>query len=370
MAFETIVGGLFYGGMPAISGNNLTTANSQLNASTHRVAMVIVVPKTGTLDKFEFRLGTVTAIGGGSVLRASFQNVDSSGQPDGTQDQYRDISTGISSGAWVAPGLMTNNGTDGGSKRSVTVGDILACVVEYQTFTTGDNINLAYLSNSNSSNAWSEVKAQYAIRYGGASWAKITNGWAILALKYNDGTYEMVSPQVFPFSGSGDTSMDTGTTPDEGGLIFQVPFTCKFRAFSGRIWCEAAASAFDIVLYDDDGTTVLSSISLLGAYLNPVNTVANAYVPMPEVTLDPDVNYRLVIKPTNTTNTSVSYLDVNAAAILDALPGGQLFHWTQRTDVGLWSQTTTRRPLINPVLSAIDVTPGGGGGGSRAAYVG
>lgn len=114
-----------------------------IDAAGEKVAIVFRAPKTGTLDRAEFKLDAVTQAPV-SGLRVSFQDVGAAdGNPDGTQDQFRTVPQGsISAGAWVVPGLMTSDGTDGGTKRSVTKGDLIAFVVEFDSFAAGDSLEV------------------------------------------------------------------------------------------------------------------------------------------------------------------------------------------------------------------------------------
>jgi hypothetical protein len=47
-------------------------------------------------------------------------------------------------------------------------------------------------------------------------------------------------------------------------------------------------------------------------------------------------------------------VDVNAADLLDVLPGGSDMHLSMRTDAGAWTDVPTRRPFIFPVFDAVD----------------
>ena len=141
MTFQPVLGGLW--GLPWSlygSGSGLTFSVSLLNSANEKWAAIIRAPRTGTLDKFECRIGTSLATFPGNGLRLSFQDVDlSTGNPDGSVDEFRVVSVSPGVNGWVTPGLMTDDGTDTGVKRSVTAGDYLACVVDFNpTYTTGD----------------------------------------------------------------------------------------------------------------------------------------------------------------------------------------------------------------------------------------
>ena len=340
MALQTFIGGLV---TPDISGLGIIPTFTQMliDASGEKAAVIFRVPKTGTLDKAEFRVGTAT-LNAASQIRVSFQDVsDVNGDPDGTQDQFRDIAgSSFTSNAWTVPGLMTSDGTDTGVKRSVTRGDLLSVVVEYSTFTAADILNVSTLTATGSG-----TSAAYGQAYPDlftAAWVKQAL-YPIVALKYDDGAYVFISTNIYPIETFNAVSFNSGSTPDERGLIFQFPSAVKV----GGAWliCDLDAVA-DVVLYDSDGTTALETVSL-----DPdQRQAANARVFFMRFPTDRELsastNYRLIAKPTSVSGITIYDFDIDAVALMDAVEGGQNWHYTQRTDAGAWSQTTTKRPWM------------------------
>ena len=368
MAFVDIPGGLwipapFVGRHddPAPSSDN----TFRIDAAGERIAFIFRVPKTGTLDKFEWHSSDST-LNAASVLRLSFQNVDlATGFPDATQDQFRDQST-LTSFGWNAPGLMTSDGTDTGTKRSVTVDDLLAAVIEFQTFTAADSVR------------WRKMVTPYSFQgifgafpypasFFASVWATVAETMPFMALKYSDGTYAQLNDWVLP-AGTGSTVINTttfnnGSTPDERGLFFQLPAPVKV---GGAWWRADLDGNADYVLYDSDGTTVLASSSL-DLNVRGAAKAGNFFIRHTPISLTASTNYRAVIKPTSVTNLSTYDFDVNAAALLDAVAGGQNWHYTSRTDAGAWTQVTTKRPFMGLLVTAIDDGAGASGGGMRLA---
>jgi hypothetical protein len=326
-----------------------------MDASAEKVALIGEVPKTGTLDKFEWRLGTVTQAPANG-LRCSFQDVSATdGAPDGTQDQYRDVTSGITSNSWVAPGLMTSDGTDGGVKRSVTQGDIIACVVEFVSFSASDNVRVAQLDTD-----IHRVVGQFPYsNHFTAAWA-VGSPTSIMVLKYNDGTYASFHPTILPVLTFNNHTMNTGTTPDEIALLFQVPFSCKIGGAGFRV---DADQDFDIILYDSDGTTPLATSSRDKDRRGSTAGINGFARFTSDVTLTINTDYRLAVKPTTASSIVLYSMDVSAAAILGAIEGGTSMSYSSRSDAGAWTPLTTRRPLIYPWLTALD--DGAGGGGSN-----
>jgi hypothetical protein len=320
-----------------------------IDANTEKHAFVFQVPKTGTLDKAEFRLGAVT-FGGSSALRVSFQDVSATdGNPDGTQDQYRDM-TSLSANAWNAPGLMTADGTDGGAKRSVTKGDILSLVMEYQTFTAADSIIFSGISTG--SVIESPLNFPYCDLFT-ASWAK-THMLPTFALKYDDGAYH-APPCCMPISALNSTAFASNSTPDERGLLFQLPFPASLEGIYFRsdldndgelVIYNSAHSAQRTVSLDKDIRSSAGGQWFTRIFSSPLDLSANT-------------DYRAVIKPTTTSN--LSTYDWDSAVSLANYIGGSTWQYTERTDAGAWTDTATKRPWMGLILSGFD---GGGGGGA------
>lgn len=335
---------LAWGAAAPAFGNNRT-----IDATAEKAGMVFQVPKTGTIDAVGFLLGTVTQAPTNG-LKVSLQDPSTTGLPDGTPDQYRVVPVGsISTGAWITTGLITSDGTDGGAKRSVTRGDVLCVVIEFSSFVAGDNLNIQERTGGLNDGAMPYVVADTG------AWAKSTNtGDPVVALKYDDGLY-YPAPRCYPMSALTTLAVNTGTTPDEIGLKFRVPVGIKV----GGLWIrrsQTAARDVTYKLYDSDGSTVLKSFVDDGDF----GSGNNRYLLFSsEVTLVANTYYRLTALPSSASSLNFYYFDVAAAGIMDAIPGGQDMHWTQRTDAGAWTDTTTRRPWMGLLIT--DITSGSGG---------
>lgn len=334
-----------------------------LNAASDKCAFVFRVPKTGTLDKAEWYLNAVSN-NPDNGLRVSFQDVDvATGLPDGTQDQYRDITGALSAATWQVPGLMTSDGTDTGTKRSVTIGDRLAIVIEFVSFVASDSVGIGVLSLP--SNFMQTLSAWVGDASTG-TYTKATATGPIFALKYDDGTYAIPGGPmgVLPISGLTSTSYNTGSTPDEYAARLSLPI--KARAIGA--WARVDANeAFDLVLYD--GTTAQRTISF--------NSVADVKSTIPGMhfgyfsssfDLTAAAAYRIAIKPTTATSIQVYRFSMNSTAIMATWGGGADWYESSRVDAGAWSDTTTNKVWAGLIIDGFDVS-GGGGGGTRG-YMG
>jgi len=80
-----------------------------------------------------------------------------------------------------------------------------------------------------------------------------------------------------------------------------------------------------------------------------------------DISLLGSTNYRVAVKPTSANNCQLRDHDLPGAVYMDAIEGGQNWHYTERTDAGAWTQTTTKRPWIGLLVTANDdgVSTGG-----------
>lgn len=346
--------------MAGLASNVPPVANHFINADGRKIAFVFQVPKTGTLDLVEFRTGTV---GGPPSIRVSFQDIDpATGSPDGTQDQYRDIT--VSTDAWHVPGVMTSDGTDGGTKRSVTVGDWLGVVFEFASFTAGHFLNLSYFQTYSVASQGAFVDGSWTATFNGTTWSKFVSA-PILALKYSDGTYAPISSWTYPINTISTVAINTSTTPDEIGLRFQFPFACQV---SGAWMRGDLGNVADLILYDA-ADNVLASFSH-----DPDIRVAgggiNKFWRFAPVDLSANTTYRLILKPTSTSSVSLYTMNLANANHLQAIDGGTEWYYTSRSDAGAWTDTNTRRPFMGLQVSGVDTAGGGGGGAFAYAFMG
>lgn len=338
------------------AGTPAFTSTGTINDANDKVAFIIQVPKTGTLDWFECRqLANTDAPDNG--LRFSFQNIGAaSGDPDGTQDQYRDVVAGFGANTWlVPPGVMTDDGTNGGVKRSVTAGDWIACVVEYVTFVAGDSVTFSQNSvGTGQSNAWST--SQYLAQFETA-WNKDFR-CAPLALKYSDSTYGVLPLAWAPILTYNATTFNNVSASPSRGIRFQLPFAARV----GGAWLRALINADCTFNLYSNADTLLASVTIDGnANAGGTSMSDNMYWFTAAVDLTANTTYRLVLTATSGSNLMIGDADLNAAALMACLPGGAQIYTTHGT-TGAWSDVTTNRTLMGLVLTGLDDGSGGGGG--------
>lgn len=333
---------------------SVTATQTLIDASGEKVAAVFPVPRTGTLDGCGVLLGNVTQAPASGVT-FSFQDVNSSGEPDGTPDQYRVVTAGLTSAAWLESGVMDDAGTGSGNKRSVTRGDLLSVVMEFTSFAASDSIRWAIQSTLGSL-----VSLPYTALYTSSAWAK-QNIAPFLVLKYSDGTYENIyfgrAPAQTSFT---NVTFSTSTTPDEVALIFTPTVPISVAGAWARVDLDGAT---DFVLYDTDGSTSLASRSFTSGPRGNANQNIVYGLFATDVLLAAGSTYRMAVKPTSTTSITLRHYTVESSAILSGQHGGSAMHYSSRTDAGSWSEVTTRRPFIGLLINKFSDGTGGGSGG-------
>ena len=164
-------------------------------------------------------------------------------------DQFR-VVTSITADTWFTTGLMTSDGTDSGTKRIVTRGELIAIVIEANA--TPISVAFACFQLAVYENVHNfPYTASFT-----TSWVK--NGHvSCVALQYDDDSYAEIWGDAIPALLITVDNVSNTTTPDEVGLKFKLPFGCKIDGY----WLKSAGRLdHDIVLYDSNGTTVLTSL--------------------------------------------------------------------------------------------------------------
>jgi hypothetical protein len=338
MSLQQLVGPLHYPGMSNALVSGTPFLSTVLDANGEKLAAIIKAPKTGDIDRVCFRLGTVTT---GDTLDVRIETVDGSGLPTGT---LWATNTNVS--------VVVASSDDGVTKEvdltavaSMTAGDVFALVIVNGSAGNMEVNNQVYGFSSETGRVF-----PYTAAFLGGAWAKeAIFGRPLCGVRYAGVGY--VWAGTWPISGHEFTGFNSGSTPDERGAYFSIPFRCEV---SGALVTSDAGGAAVVRLYDSDGTTVLRT----GAAHDPDHIGGSTTAtPFPywwaPVVLEPNTFYRITILPSGS-NTTYYDFTVASSAILDAFPGGQNFHHTSRSDGGSWTETSTRRTSIELLITALD----------------
>jgi hypothetical protein len=318
------------------STQNSSFGTFVLDAANEKAGMIFTVPKAGTISKVGFTTRTVTT---GATVDVRIETVGGDGFPTGTlwatNTNGAQVIADANDNTWFLKSLTAG--------AVVAEGDIIAVVV---VTPSGGNMEIGRAR-------FDEYMFPYTAHFT-SSWAKATNtGTPLVALEYNDGSYG-VADGVYPITSITAVSYNSGSTPDEKGLILSLPFKC--RAIGAWAKCSpTAGGTMRYKLYDSDGSTVLAQTPSLDQDII-LSTDGNNYHCRftSAVTLQKDAAYRLTILPETATDVQPMGFGVNAAAIMDSFCGGQNIHLTTRTDGGSWSQTATERLAMGLLIDQFD----------------
>ena len=308
--------------------------------------------------------------------RISIQGIDTSGLPDGT----------IKGGGSPAVGAFTPPASTAwdATLQCVTLsntytparGEILALVIEPCPNATAPCSGAATPDGSNSSaytpaanlmTTSSPGIPYYLTKTDGGAWTKSSStGTPLYA-------YVTASRTVgYPVQGWTQTS--TYNTGTEHGMVCQFPaaygstFTIRGVRYAGRT--PTAGTDIVVKLYSGGGasdTTVLQDVTYDSDAVSAAagnNRYHEFYFNESTLTtLTWGNSYRVSIGTSGAgANLNLNYIEVGDSAQLTAYPGGTSCAATTRTS-GNWTDTTTRRPVIDLILEETTKPSGGGGHG-------
>lgn len=314
---------------------------------------------TKNIQKIGFRFNALTKANGFTV-QVSVQGVSTANgppiQPDGTilastnaKITFADTDSGVTASGWFDTANLT-------SAPSVTYGQMIAVVWEWITPGTGNSVALAGIIGSQS-----EHQAQMVSTTDGTTW---TSNVAIpnVVLEFDDGTFGTLDGGVV-FSAIDSTAYQSGTNPNEHGLVFQLPFPAKIDGCWLALQLGNAASTATVELTDSSGSVINSCSVTFDGHQVVSTGFRPIFVPLPETSLTANTDYYLGVLATAAQNVSFPDFSVNAANHLQATEGGANFRYSSRNGDSWAAVTTTRRPFGGIRLSALDDAAGGGAAG-------
>lgn len=317
-----------------------TMISSLIDATGEKMAFLgpIWTPSGGakSIRKVGFRFGTVVKAGG-SALTVSLQDIDlTTGppyRPDGTQDQtvaIANANAAFVSNTWIQTGNLS-------ADRAINFGDMLAVVVEFDGSGRLGADSVQIQSMPSTFTAHQSGVSEFTT----GAWVAKGSSASVL-LEFSDGTFGCFL-DGYPAL-TGNVTFNSGSSPDEYALEFQVPWECQVDAF----WCYCAPQAsgdVDFVLYD----SASSALATVSVDYNTLSSASGTFLTrlFPSlITLSANTTYRLALRPASAATTFLYYWDVDQAAYMGVMPGGTAWRLATRTDAGAWTTTTTRRPRM------------------------
>ena len=311
-----------------------------IDSATEYVAQHIGITSTGTLSKIGFRSSTVTAAGTVDL------RIETPGTRGASGTLYQTAATVsipvTASSTWYTATL--DSGT------VVHVGSTI--VVKLQmTSSSGATGNLQ-ISQSTIPQPF-KASFPYSTRFQGTT-SSVDTELIPIALEYLDGSFPPM-PGVYPISAISQNTYNSGTVAfDEFGVAFSLPFPVQCHGVLVNANFGAGGTA-NLVFYDQDTTTVLSSI-----FINPQdNSSGNPrtqfrLLPAP-LQLVANGTYRLTQVPLTTTNiVAHAYIGSSLAVMSQFDHGGTRFIGTQRVNSGAWTDDARQYPTLGLLLNGFD----------------
>lgn len=309
--------------------------------------------KAKTINTVGFLPGTVVSAGG-SKIRVSFQDpsltLGPPTQPDGTADQYREpLLSALTSNTWYTTGLVTSDGTDAGTKRTVNHGDLISVVIEFDAGGRLGADSLIAQGPSGLSTAGSIHCTNTAL---------YTTSWAGLQAQPNivftcsDGSLATLYG-TRPYIARTITTYTNGTTPDEYALRLIPPKRIEIDG----LWMNTSFSVgadTDLVLYR--GTSEIVKVAIDSNTVSLSGNSRLAVLPLAApLRLEAGVEYYVSNRPTTANGVSQLIYDVANAAYWALDNGPTTACLVTRTNLGAWSAPTlTRRPMLGVMVCGED----------------
>lgn len=373
MAIVEIPGGVFLPAPIQFSPTGtLGFATYTLNGTNRKIGFILRAPRIsgnelGTigvsdtkLERFEFMIGVV-AQNPANGLKVSFTTV-STGNPVNTADWYYVITTGnISVNTWTIPPYITTDGTNTGDRKTIEHGDLFACVIEFNNYSSGDSLQIKVLTQD-----LYAMKGAYTLTADSlGAWTKVT-GMPVMALVYQTpefvDTYMPLSDayaiESLPF-----ITVDPNDEPDEVGLAFTLPAPMRV---GGAYVMVSPSDDFDVVLYDIEANQEVERINVTtDDYYPNGNNIDYVYVRFTQDwLLQGNQIYILSVAPSGAGTVDVYYATTLTAAQMASLPGGSTWYYAQRVDAGDWAEQTRYRPIFGLQITGVDHDTSGGSGGT------
>lgn len=308
---------------------------------------------TKSVSRVGFRFGTVTKAGG-SALTVSLQNVDTTVSPmtpDETQDQtvaIANANASFASNTWIRTGTLS-------ATRSLAPGDPIAIVVEYDGAGRlgSDSFNLSCCGGFTPAQHTNTTRLKSGA---GPSWSTPSFVAPNVVLECDDGTFGTIAGS-FVFSAITTLNVNTGSTPDEIAMEFDLDFPI---GIDGVLFNAAPDTGqdndFDVVVYNSAGTALVTK-SYDQTFGNAVSAVRMGMMPFGSLLeFKAGELFRVAFKPTTADNVAFAYMDVNDANHWRLHGGGIAagIQYAQRTDAGSWTTTATRRVFGGVQVGSVD----------------
>lgn len=302
---------------------------------------------------------SITFANGGTNLRVGIQDVTAGGVNDDSWagEPQADLVGGTDT---ITAASVLNVPIESGS-RTIAHGDMLAVVAEMTTRAGADTVG--FTANPIATGAVDLFNFPYSAADTGSGPVISANQTDIMGcvIIFDDGTIGVLGYDSFPVV-LGANTFNSGSTPDEYALIFQVPFRCSISGILGVFEPTNTSANFELILYSDPlGTpTVVDSITVVAAKAGAATTSFCSDYPLTVgAELTPGVDYAIALRPTTANDITVRILSLGTgnAAIRGALGLGAatMYQATRTNNTGAFgSADTVTIPLLGIRVRSFD----------------
>lgn len=284
------------------------------------------------------------------TYKVSLQGVNTSGRADGTVKSSLNATGNITPPG--ANSVICNTLT---SSYTCTKGEYLAAVLQYASGTIGGSNNASFTySNANALSFRFPMSVTTD-----ATGPTTTRRSGLTAFGYKCGsTYYGFLPET-----SGQHDFGSLASPPVRGNKFTIPASsCStFKIDSARFngYMNAVGSTLDLVVYE--GTTVRQDTSIDTDFDTSGGSAGYLQGTFDEgYTFTCGTEYAIAVKPNSTGGTSagLQYIVFDTAAHQNSLPLGTTMYYSGLS-AGVWTDDTTKRALIDLIISDITEPSGG-----------
>lgn len=342
------------------SGNAPTLAVHALDANNDAVGFVFQAQAAATITRLGVKLGTIT--GTTPSYRISLQGITSAAaaEPNGTIKGATNNALKVFSPSGLGWAAGSWNWLTLDETYTCTRGEVLSIVIDYSSGTVDGSNNATFAYNQTGS---STTFAPRAMTNAAGTWSVQTAGMPIFGYGSAGTAYGR------PLAAIGSVSLTSASSPREAGMKWTAPsgWGNTFQVSGTEMYFGSPNNSANVTqtLYQGGNagdTTADQSVAISGGVF-PSGLRRTGQMLFDETSLT-----ALTYGTTNRIGYQTAggtlvlyYIDVAAAADMDAYPGGQNVHWTQRDSGGNWSDTTTRR-LMDWQMIIDDITEPASGG--------
>lgn len=343
----------------------ITTTATNIDAANEGMSMIgaiqwddgasHVVSSAG--GKVHWIPGGVTFANAGTTIRVGIQDV-ASGLPDATYDVYKDLVGGTDT---LTAGTLTATAMATGTK-TIGHGDVIAMVI---TMTARGGADFVAPRRRDVVAAF-----PYCTINTGSGHVR-NNAMPHCLIEADDGALGILGPTFTVPMLTESVAFNSGSTPDEYAIVFQVPFKCSIDHLCVHSGATSAGEDASLVLYTDPlGTPTAQRTAVLDPTLHRDGAPALLWQRVTEYTLEPGTTYAISYVAQSTGGRQLQRITIPTAGCRKFTMFGTTLQGGSRTDgTGAFgSLSTTAWMILGFAINKLDDGVGGsGGGGIRIA---